>query len=202
MSMRCAKVLNILILLGFLFIIFGFLFLFSDRTLIPSNIAILSYLICQSIIGGFIGFCAITKTKRPYHVFSGSLILVCGLVSILFVFCPDIKFSSVWPLYAVFPGLNLILVSCYKYKKLKLNYGIPGLILLIMSLYYFLFSFKLIKVSFTFVSYFVAPVLIVGILVIFVLFYFLQKDHKELVLKDDDSDDFAEEEYPFPDEEL
>ncbi|MCR5252936.1 MAG: hypothetical protein K6C98_04385 [Treponema sp.] len=83
-----------------------------------------------------------------------------------------------------------------------MNYGIPGLILLIMSLYYFLFSLKLIKVSFTFVSYFVAPVLIVGILVIFVLFYFLQKDHKELVLKDDDSDDFAEEEYPFPDEEL
>ena len=67
---------------------------------------------------------------------------------------------------------------------------------LYISLYYFLFSFGIIKFSFSFVSYFAAPALTIGCLVCFIAFYFLQKNHKELMLKDEDSENFSEEEFP------
>ena len=58
-----------------------------------------------------------------------------------------------------------------------------------------IFSLKIIKVSLSFVSFFVAPVLIIGITVMLMIFYFLQKKHKELVLDDENSDEFSYEEF-------
>ena len=67
--------------------------------------------------------------------------------------------------------------------------------MIVMSIYYSLFSLKIIKVSLSFISFFVAPVLIVGLTLLLVVFYFLQKKHKELVLDDENSDEFSYEEY-------
>lgn len=195
MNGRCAKVLNILISIGFVFLAAGLLLLFSDL-LASSKFSVLAYLFIQAVLGGLIVCMGLKFTKRTYHIFSGSLICLYGLISSLFIFFDGISFFMVWPLYALFPAVSLVLCSCYKYKKIKINYGVPSFILFMMSLYYFLFSFDIIKISFSFVSYFVAPILIVGILVIFILFYFLQKRHKNLVLSEDDSDELSDEEFP------
>lgn len=202
MSRRCTKVLNILISIGSLCLLTGVLFLFTDFAFFCSKDLFLLFLLCQTVIGGIVVFFTFKKTRRPYQLFSGLLICTYGLISILLVLISAISFSTIWPLYGFCPGVSLIGVSCFKYKKVRLNYGIPGFILILMSIYYFLFSFNIIKIPFHTASYFAAPVLIVGILVIFVLYYFLQKHHKELVWKRDDSDDLTSEEFPFPDDDL
>ena len=196
MSGRWSKVLNILISFGFLLIVVGFLFLFSDSALSNSRPAAFVYLAFQLLVSLIIIYTGFFVTKRIYHIFSGCLIFTYGIVSLFFVYFPEVHFSSVWPLYAFFPGVILIICSFYKYKKLKVNFALPSIFLLCMSLYYFLFSFGIIKFSFSFVSYFAAPALTIGCLVCFIAFYFLQKNHKELMLKDEDSENFSEEEFP------
>ncbi len=202
MSRRCTKVLNILISIGFLCLVTGILFLFADFAFFASKNLFLLFLFCQTVMGGIVVFFTFKKTRRPYQLFSGLLICTYGIISAFLVLVSDIGFEKIWPLYGFFPGASLIAVSCFKYKKIRLNYGIPGFILMLMSFYYFLFSFHIVKIPFHTASYFAAPVLIVGILVIFVLYYFLQKRHKELVWKGDDSDDLTSEEFPFPDDDL
>ena len=179
----------------------GVLFLFSDLTFFDSKPLSLVYLFCQAALGGITIFFTIIKTRRPYQLFSGIMIFTYGLTSTLFFFLSDIHIGAVWPLYSIFPGVGLILVSCFKYKKLKLNYAVPALCLLLMGIYYFLFSFNIIKFSFAFFSGFAAPILTAGVLVIFILYYLLQKHHKEFILKEDESEDPSEE-FPFPDEDL
>lgn len=202
MSRRCTKVLNILISIGFLFLITGILFLLSSFAFFQSETLFISFLFAQAVIGIIIVIFTFLKTRRPYQLFSGLLIASYAIMSMLFFFFPEIKFSTVWPIYGFFPGASLIGVSCYKYKKIRLNYGVSGFVLILMASYYFLFSSHIIKIPFRTVSYFAAPALIVGILVIYILYFFLQKDHKELVWKGDDSDDLTSEEYPFADDDL
>ena len=196
MGGRWSKVLNILISFGFLLLIIGFLFLFSSSSISKSKNLALFYLFFQMALSLVILYSGLACTKRIYHIFSASLIFSCGLISLLFIFFPEIHFTSVWPLYAFFPSLILLFCSFYKYKKLKVKFVLPSIFLLCMSLYYFLFSFGIIKFSFSFVSHFAAPALTIGCLVCFIAFYFLQKNHKELMLKDEDSENFSEDEFP------
>lgn len=196
MSGRWSKVLNVLISFGFLLLVIGFMFLFSSSTISKLKSPALIYLLFQILLSLVVLYTGFFRTKKIYHIFSGALIFSCGLISLLFIFFPEIHFTSVWPLYAFFPSLILIFCSFYKYKKLKVKFAIPSIFLLCMSLYYFLFSFGIIKFSFSFVSYFAAPALTIGCLVCFIAFYFLQKNHKELMLRDEDSENFSEDEFP------
>lgn len=189
------KVLNFLAMLGYLLIATGFLVIYFDSNFAMSLPVMIAYLVAQTIIGFIMQFLAIRHTKSIYHIFSGALVFICGLISLLLQFFEDLKFSQVWPLYAFFCGLILMECSWFRHKKIRAEYGIPSLILMIMSLYYLLFSLKIIKVSLSLISFFVAPVLIIGITLLLMVFYFLQKKHKGLVLDDKNSDEFSYEEF-------
>ena len=189
------KVLNFLAMLGFLFISIGFLLLYFDSNFAVSVLAMNIYLLFQTVLGFVIQLMAIRHTKSTYHIFTGALVFICGLISLLLQFFEDLHFSQVWPLYAFFCGMILMECSYFRHKKIRAEYGVPSFILMIMSVYYLLFSLKIIKVSLSFVSFFVAPVLIIGITVMLMIFYFLQKKHKELVLDDENSDEFSYEEF-------
>lgn len=189
------KVLNFLAMLGFLFIATGFLVIYFDSDFALPLPIIDTYLLFQTALGFVIQFLAVRHTKSIYHIFTGALVFVCGLISLLLQFFEELHFSQVWPLYAFFCGLILMECSYFRHKKIRAEYGIPSFVVIIMSIYYSLFSLKIIKVSLSFISFFVAPVLIVGLTILLVVFYFLQKKHKELVLDDENSDEFSYEEY-------
>ena len=189
------KVLNFLAMLGFFLIATGFLIIFYDSDFAPSLPILIGFLVFQIILGFVIQLLAIRKTKSIYHIFSGALFFICGLISLLLLIFDDIKFSQVWPLYGFFCGLILLECSWFRHRKVRAEYGIPAFVVIVMSIYYSLFSLKIIKVSLSFISFFVAPVLIVGLTLLLVVFYFLQKKHKELVLDDENSDEFSYEEY-------
>ena len=189
------KVLNFLAMLGFFLIATGFLVIFYDSDFALSLPILIGFLVFQIILGFVMQLLAARKTKSIYHIFSGALVFVCGLISLLLQFFADLKFSQVWPLYGFFCGLILLECSWFRHRKVRAEYGIPAFVVIVMSIYYSLFSLKIIKVSLSFISFFVAPVLIVGLTLLLVVFYFLQKKHKELVLDDENSDEFSYEEY-------
>ena len=189
------KVLNFLAMLGFFLIATGFLIIFYDSDFALSLPILIGFLVFQIILGFVMQLLAARKTKSIYHIFSGALVFVCGLISLLLQFFDDLKFSQVWPLYGFFCGLILLECSWFRHRKVRAEYGIPAFVVIVMSIYYSLFSLKIIKVSLSFISFFVAPVLIVGLTLLLVVFYFLQKKHKKLVLDDENSDEFSYEEY-------
>jgi hypothetical protein len=182
-------------MLGFLFIATGFLVIYFDSDFTTPPVIINVYLIAQIILGFVMQFLAVRHTKSTYHIFTGALTFICGLISLLLQFFEDLQFAQVWPLYAFFCGMILMECSYFRHRKVRAEYGVPSLILMIMSIYYLLFSLKIIKVSLSFVSFFVAPVLIIGITILLMIFYFLQKKHKELVLDDENSDEYSYEEF-------
>ena len=57
-----------------------------------------------------------------------------------------------------------------------------------MSCWHLLFSLKIIKMSFSFVVTTIGPFFIIVTILAVFLFYFLQKRHKELVVKDEENE--------------
>ena len=192
---RYTRTLNFLLPLGYFMIVLGFFLLYYKSHFKAPAPCLVLFLALQIMLGFVVQFFSIKKTHRIYQIFSGSLFFVFGMISLFLQIFKFLSFSKVWPFYAFFSGLIFLECSVCKHKKIRAEYGIPAVILMVMSLYYSLFSLEIIKFSLSFVSYFVTPVLIVGMAVLLVSFYFLQKKNKKLVLDDENSDEFSYEEY-------
>lgn len=63
-----------------------------------------------------------------------------------------LKIYQLWPLVAVASGISIFLVGLYKYRSPKSKYVFPSLVLLAIGTLFFLFSARIIKV--TFISWF------------------------------------------------
>ena len=66
-----------------------------------------------------------------------------------------------------------------------------------MGVWFSLFTFKIIKQSFLELVTVLGPVFMVLVAVALFLFFLIQKRHKELVITDDETGTFSDEEDPF-----
>ncbi len=149
----------------------------------------------QFFFGLFVVFMSVKYTKKAYQLFIGLLLI---FWSCLFIIIE--KFYTVqglktwWPLIGIIAGICLLISGQFKYKKFRLGIVIPSLVLIIIDIWFSLFSFKIIKVSFSFVVVALGP-LFMGLLVLMIFaFYFLQKRHSSLVCKDGSPEIFDDEE--------
>lgn len=133
--------------------------------------------------------------KRAYVVFSALLICFCSLG--LFVLITDLVKGSIlnwWPILGVYSGISLFASGFYKYKKVRYGYLIPSVSLIVIGLWFLCFSWKIITVPFIQVAIIGGPLLLLmGFVLLFVLFYFQQKD-KRFIANDDDSNQFEDDE--------
>lgn len=183
-------ILNILISCDFLLLIAGFLFLYSDTAFFASQTLCISLLVLQILCGFLIQLFAVKKSRKAYQLMLGSVFFSWGFLSLAVQLFPELRFVRIWPLFLFFPGLSLLTCGYYRYKKFTVNIVIPALIIMVMSVWYLLFSLKIIKVSFKKVTMIVAPFLIVGVLLLFILLYFLQKKNKQFIIDENIPTDF------------
>lgn len=143
----------------------------------------------QVLLGSFAVFVALKVTKKAYQVFSSVLFLLLGIFQFLLVNeLVPYSLKQLWPIIGFLASFSLLFSCFWRYKEIKIVFFVPTLILFLMSCLYLLFSFKVIKMSFSFVVTTVGPSFILVTILSVFLFYFLQKRHKELVVKDEENE--------------
>ena len=98
-------------------------------------------------------------------------------------------FMQWWPMIGVTAGIFLWIAGIIKYKKLQPGYFIPAITLFLMGIWFMLFSFKIIKVSFQIVAIVGGPLFLMMSAIFIVAFFMLQKNNANLVAKDDENID-------------
>ena len=100
------------------------------------------------------------------------------------------------PCFVLVAGLLLIAAGSYKYHKLKFGFVIPSFTLVGMGLWYLLFSFRIVRLPFKTVAATMGPVFMLLVAAFLVIFFLVQQKHKELVIKDDNTGTFDDEDVP------
>lgn len=134
-------------------------------------------------------------TKRAYHLFTGMFLIFWGI----FLFCVNRNYFSFkvdqwWPILGVSTGIFISVAGLYRYRKLKGGYFIPALSLFLLGCWFMLFSFKIIKVPFRTVAIVGGPLFMIMACIFIIAFFFLQKRYKNLVLPDEESSEFDDDE--------
>lgn len=194
MGKRSINVTNILISLGSLIFIAICVIAFLREDMISTNAFVTTILLLQILLGAVIVDTAIILTKKAYQLFLGLMIASYGILCYLMRFVLPYTVFEIWPIGIIISGIILIIVGVYKYKKFKFGFGFPGICLICMGVLFMLFSFKIVKISFSKFATIAGPLFMLVVGITLVLFFFAQQKHSELVIKDDDQGDFGDEE--------
>lgn len=191
------SVINILLAAGLVFIVLGILLLiyFFTDTNPGLEFWLPAAFFCMGTVLLYRGF---TRHVKSGVVFTGFFLSI-GAILILLSNSSILPFSLVqlWPLFSVVFAVSLICSGLYKYRGLRPRYFVPAIMMLFLGGVLSLFSFDIIKLSFSaFAGKFWPVILIlagVGLLVLFVYQKKLQSFHfgvDEIDLFEDDGEDF------------
>ncbi len=133
---------------------------------------------------------SIRNTKKLHQIFIGFELCFWGTVIVL----RELKilqytFIQWWPMIGVTAGIFLCIAGLVKYERLQAGYFIPSITLFLMGLWFMLFSFGFVKVPFQTVAIVGGPLFLIVSGIFIVAFFLLQKNHSNLVAKDDENID-------------
>lgn len=93
-----------------------------------------------------------------------------------------------WPILVSAAGISLVPAGLYKLKRMKSIYLFPAILLILLGVFFSLFSFRILNVSLSLFMHQWWPILIVITGVILVVLYFIQQVRKkDFPYMDDDS---------------
>lgn len=193
-SERSTTLLNVLIILDIVFFALCSFVLIINSTRRFIEVLFLISIILQVLLGMCVFFLSIFVTHKAYHLYMGSLFVGWGFFTVIFTYSPEIGFKQGWPIFGIVTGVLYLFSGFYKYKKIKFGYLIPSMTLTLMSVWYSMFSFKIIKISFLSLAGTLGPVFMLLIAFALIIFFFAQQKHKELIFPDDETGTFSDEE--------
>ena len=156
----------------------------------PSSLFTSTFPILQVIIGLFAIFVSVKVTKKAYQLFMSILFLILGVFQFVLINrLVSYSFGQLWPCVCFFSGISLIISGYWKYKKVLIAYLIPSFTIIVMGIWFFLFSLKIIKQPMSFIVSSFGPVFMVLLVVLLIGFFYLQKKYKELVITEEDTED-------------
>lgn len=158
--------------------------------------AVDTILLFQIIMGNAVMAFSFGKTNRFYQFYTGVILFLWGLFTFIFNKWLPLTIYQWWPVYVELSALALLGSGFYKYKKMKLGFVFPSVALIGLGVWYSLFSFKIIEMSFAQASIIFGPILLISITVVMFLVLKMQKKNKKFIIEDED-DVFAEDEIPF-----
>ena len=180
---------NLILYFGSGFLIF--LFIFNLIVPLENHHIIINYLPMLAAVSGIsVLFLSIRYTKRLHQIFIGFELLFWGIATVLHeVQILPYTFIQWWPMIGVTAGIFLCIAGIIKYQKLLVGYFIPSITLLLMGLWFMLFSFGIVKVPFQVVAVVGGPLFLMMSGIFIVALFLLQKNHSNLVIKDDENID-------------
>jgi hypothetical protein len=140
---------------------------------------------------GVVLYKAFTRRLRSWGVFLG---LYGFLVSLLFLLAGtnilSYRFIEFWPLLVFLCGVCLIAAGFYGRRRLAISYMIPAMLLIVLGIFFLLFSTDIIQIT---LSSFVGKWLPVGLIfagiTLVVLFFFRSAIVRQVNMFYDDTDD-------------
>lgn len=198
MDEKSSKLLNILISCGIALFAIGCVFYSLSMKKNAIDILFVVLVCFQLIIGSIICTLAAIRTQKALHMFIGAILVFWGTLTLLIRHVLPFTISQWWPVYGIIAGVMLFGSGLFKYHKIKFGYCMPAVTLFLMGIWYALFSFNVIKVSFVSIAATVGPVFMLLIAVVLVVYFLLQQRHKELIVTDEDTGIFADEDPVLP----
>lgn len=183
------------ILLAIAIILFISAFIATIFTSAKQHAFILDILPLCLIVFGAVVVYLVSATKSAYQLFIGLTLIFSGIF--LFLIMRSILASPMscwWPIFGIISAINLLISGIYKYKKLSFGFVIPTLTLIILSAWFFLFSFKIITIPFKTVVIIGGPLLVVMLCVFLFILFFLQQKGMILVEHNEESKQFEDDE--------
>lgn len=159
-----------------------------------ANILNLIFIIVQAIIGLITVVIARKVTGKFFHFFAGMLYFFWSMIYLASYAFFSWSLNQMWPLLGIVAGVLWFIAGRWKYKVLKFGYLIPSVTLFGMGLWYSLFSFGLIRLSFKSVALTLGPLFMLMVAVLLIVFFFVQQKHSELVFSDEETGIFSDEE--------
>ena len=196
-DLRGHKPVRVLNIFGILFVITCAIITILNPISKPVNVLNITFLVLQAGIGLSVVIISRKITKKFFHLFVGLLYLFWSILSLFMELVFPYIIKEFWPLFGIITGLLWFIAGRMKYGRLKFGFVIPSVTLLGMGLWYSLFSFEIVKLSFKSVACTLGPVFMVSIAVFLVLFFLAQQRHKELVFSDEETGVFSDEESLF-----
>lgn len=191
---RVINILNILGALGVLTFLLAFILFVNTQadahyilfTLLPLSVAACG--ICITML-------TLMVTKKAYQLFIGLALIIWSVFEFILVrgFI-QVSFFQWWPLIGVFSGILIFIAGLYQYKKLKFGYFIPSLTLFLLGLWFSLFSFKIIKVSFKDVALIGGPLFMIMVCILICALFLIQQKTNQFIAKDDEPGAFEDDE--------
>lgn len=168
-------------------------FLFSSSLEQKSAVLYIIFLILQIAYGIILAVLAVKKTKKASPLFIGLSLIYIAIMDFFVSFIFSYTITQWWPVYGLVLSFFLLASGLFKYKKLKFGFAIPSFTIFAMCLWYTLFSFKIIKIPFMTVVWYLGIGFLCAVAAVLILFFFLQQKHKELVISDEDTGVFEDE---------
>jgi hypothetical protein len=137
----------ILLIMGVLLLLVGtVLLLVTTRTA-----SVLELLWPASIIacGVIYLFLIIKRSLRPQYLFVATFLILCGLFFLIYnIALTHIGLGRLWPIFVGFIGISLLPPGIKAFRRLRAAYSIPAFAFIILSTIFFLFSFRVFKMTF------------------------------------------------------
>ena len=146
MKKLTVPVLNLLLAAGFICILAGLLIFSYFSARFVHDFPVFSVL-CM-IAGAVFFYITLVWLKWASAFFAGLYLFFAGL---LFTFIDfnvvESGLDLLWPLFAVFCGISLLLTCLFKHKKIRSVYGWPSALLIGLGVFFLLFSFHVFNFS-------------------------------------------------------
>ncbi len=196
MQNKNKQISNIILAVGSFLLFAGFTsFLFAIRE--ESTLA--EYLSAALVLflGMILMYLYIAFFRKTFHFVAGLSAILSGILFMLFqTNLLPFTLNEGWPLVLLFIAISIFTIGKIKFHRINFSYDFSAFFLLVMSILFSLFSFKIISLSFTQIIYFSIPIMMIlaGIFLVF-LFIHRQKINdifksENLELDDGDIENF------------
>ena len=193
MEHKKLKFVNVLLVIGIIFFIALCITSFVRPDLLSNNIFEL-LLMLQIILGVVITTSSALVTKHSFQFFCGLMIFCWGIfIFILTEFLP-FNLRQTWPCFGLISSLCLFLSGYFKYKKMKVGFVFPSIVIFCFSCWYSLFSFKIIKLPFSKIVLLSSPWFLATVAVFLIFYFLVQQKNKNLIIKEEEAEAFSEDE--------
>lgn len=189
--------LGILLSIGLCFFCLNSIFFYINSPSKELALIIFFSFIIQILLGIVIIICSLKLSRKAYQLFIGFTLCGWGILNLLITYKLPYDDKYWWPLYLILASIFIFIAGRIKYKKIKFGYAVPSSTLFLMGIWFALFSFKIVPISFKTVVWFLGPSFICLLGILLVLIFLVQQRHDKFVIKDDDSGDFDDEDLSF-----
>lgn len=148
---------------------------------------------CVSILaGGFLLYFAFIHNHSFWCFFLGFAFAFCGIF--LLMLCEDLtklQLKDLWPVFVIIAGITTFLSALFSKRKITFSVIIPSLVLILLGIFFLLFSLHVIKISFRFFAaiWWPAILILAGAILLGIFLYFQSGKRTVPIEISDDNDE-------------